>query len=53
MKIVVMLFTKTLRIDSEEFLYPDITEFKITIEGVPNQVYSQGIKKSRFYDKAM
>ena len=39
--------------DSEECLYPNITEVKITIEGVPNQVYSQGIKKSRFYDKAM
>ena len=53
MKAVVLLFTKTSRIDSEEFLYPNITEVKITIEGVPNQVYSQGIKKSRFYDEAM
>ena len=53
MKAVVMLFTKTSRTDSEEFLYPNITEVKITIEGVPNQVYSQGIKKSRFYDEAM
>ena len=48
-----MLFTKTSRTDSEEFVYPNISEVKLTIEGVPNQVYSQGITKSRFHDEAM
>ena len=52
MKAIVLLFTKTSRKDSEEFLCPNITEVKVTIEGVPNQVYSQGITKSRFYDEA-
>ena len=52
MKAVVLLFTTTSRKDSEEFLYPNITEVKLTIEGVPNQVYSQGIPKSQFYDEA-
>ena len=49
---VVLLFTNTTRKDSKEFLYPNITEVKLTIEGVPNKVYSQGIPKSRFYDEA-
>ena len=52
MKAVVLLFTNTTRKDSEEYIYPNITEVKLTIEGVPNQVYSQGIPKSRFYDEA-
>ena len=50
MKAIVILFTKTASKDSEEFLYPNITEVKVTIEGVPNQIYSQGIPKSQFYD---
>ena len=41
MRGITLLFTKTSgRIDSEEFIYPNITEVKITIEGVPNSVYS-------------
>ena len=53
MKAIVMLFIKNNRTDSEEFIYPNITEVKLQIEGVPGQVYSQGIKKSRFYEEAM
>ena len=52
MKAAVLLFTKTTRKDSEKSLFPNITEVKLTIEGVPNKVYSQGIPKSRFYDEA-
>ena len=52
MRAVVLLFTKTIRPDSEEFVYPNVTEVKLTIEGVPNKVYSQGIPKSRFYEEA-
>ena len=52
MKAIVMLFTNTTRKDSEEFVYPNISEVKLIIEGVPNQVYSKGITKSRFYDEA-
>ena len=52
MKAVVLLFTNTTKKDSEEFIYPNITKVKLTIEGVPNQIYSQGIPKSRFYDEA-
>ena len=52
MKAVVLLFTKTSRTDSGEFIYPNMTSVKVTSEGVPIQVYSQGIPKSRFYDDA-
>ena len=34
------------------YIYPNITEVKLTIEGVPNSVYSQGIPSNRFYDEA-
>ena len=48
MRGVVILFAKTTT-DSEEYVYPNISEVKITIKGVPNSVYSQRIKKSRFF----
>ena len=51
MRAVVLLFTKTTRQDSEEFVYPNITEVKLQIEGIPNKVYSQGIPKSSFYEE--
>ena len=52
MKAIALLFTKQSRADSEEYIYPNITEVKLTIEGVPNSVYSQGIPSNRFYDEA-
>ena len=52
MKGVVLLFTNKTVTDSEEFVYPNIDSVKVTIEGVPNEVYSQGIPKSRFYSEA-
>ena len=53
MKSVVLLFTNKVRTDSEEYVYPNIDSVKVTIEGVPNSVYSQGIPKSRFFSEAM
>jgi hypothetical protein len=53
MKSIVMLFTnktKTKR-DSEEYVYPNIENVRVTVEGVPNAVYSQGIPKPRLYDE--
>ena len=50
MRAIVLLFTKST--DSEEYVYPNIDEVKVTIEGVPNVVYSQGIPKSRLYGEA-
>ena len=42
MKAIVMLFTNKTKTDSEEFVYPNIEKVRVTVEGVPNAVYSQG-----------
>ena len=42
MKTIVMLFTNKTRTDSEECIYPNMSEVRIQIEGIPNQVYFQG-----------
>ena len=48
MKAIVCLFSKTTsRTDSEKYLYPNIENVKVTIEGVPNSVYNQGLPKNR------
>ena len=52
MKAVVLLFKSKSPSGSEEYLYPNIEGIKVTIEGVPNSVYSQGIPKSRFHEEA-
>ena len=53
MKAIVLLFTKkTGRVGSEEYVYPNIEKVKVTIEGNPNMVYSQGIPKNRLYGEA-
>ena len=52
MKAVVLLFRNTTVTDSEEFVYPNITEVKISVEGIPNSIYSQGMPKSRFFEEA-
>ena len=53
MKAIALLFVKkTGRDGSEEFVYPNIEKVKVTIEGNPNMMYSQGIPKNRFYSEA-
>ena len=52
MKAVVRLFRNKTVIDSEQFLYPNITKVKVNIKGVSNSVYSQGIPKRRFFEEA-
>ena len=52
MKAIVMLFTNKTKTDSEEYIYPNIEKVRVTIEGVPNAVYSQGIPKTRPYEEA-
>ena len=49
---VVLLFTKGSQTDSENYVFPNITEVKITVEGVPNMIYSRGIQKSKFFEEA-
>ena len=53
MKAIVMLFKEKGDItDSEKYVYPKITGVKITVEGAPNAVFSQGMKKYDFFTEA-
>ena len=52
MKAIVMLFTNKTKTDSEEYIYPNIEKVRVTIQGVPNAVCSQGIPKTRLYEEA-
>jgi hypothetical protein len=52
MAAIVLLFTKQTRANSEEYVYPNIDEVKITIEGVPSSIFSQDLPKSRFFEEA-
>jgi hypothetical protein len=52
MSAIVLLFTNGARTDSEEYVYPNIDKVNLTIEGVPNAVFSQGLPKNRFFEEA-
>ena len=45
MKRLLMLFEDPGRTSSEDFYTPKITKVEMTIEGVPNQLYSQGMRQ--------
>ena len=53
MKALVLLFRNKTITDSEQYVYRNIESVKVTIEEIPNSVYSQGIPKSRFFEEAM
>ena len=46
------MFTKKNPTDSEEFLNAEVESVKVTIEGNPNSVYSQGLTRSEIYNEA-
>ena len=53
MKAIVMLFKdKGAVTDSEKYPYPNITGVKITVEGVPNAIFSQGMKELHFFTES-
>ena len=53
MKAIVMLFKEKGDVtDSEKYVYPNITDVKITVEGVPNVIYNQGMKKDKLFKEA-
>ena len=52
MKAIVLLFTKKDAGDSEEFVYPGLTRVNVTVEGNPNDPYSEGLTKRKMYDEA-
>ena len=44
MKGILMLFEDPDRTSTEDYFNPNITKVEMTIEGIPNQLYSQGMK---------
>ena len=52
LKAVVLLCTQKKPTDSEEFYNAEVESIKVTIEGNPNSVYSQGLKRSQIYEGA-
>ncbi len=52
MRAIVMLFKHADTVDSEEYIYPNITKVDVTINGRPNAVYSNGIGTDDLYREA-
>ena len=46
-----MLFEDPDRTSTEDFVNPNITKVEMTIEGVPNQLYSQGMRQYQQLDE--
>ena len=53
MKAVVLLFTKKDAGDSEEFVFPNLTRVNVTVEGNPNNIYSEGLPQPDMYREAV
>ena len=51
MKGILMLFEDPDRTNTETYYNPNITKVEMTIEGVPNQLYSQGMKSYQQWDE--
>ena len=57
MKGILMLFKddaqqQSFAQDTESFYNPKITKVEVTIEGVPNQLYAQGMRAYQQWDEA-
>ena len=52
MRGILTLFQEVNETDPEKFVDPNITSVEITIEGVPNMIYSQGLPKKRIFEEA-
>ena len=52
MRAIVMLFKHADTVDSEEYIYPNITKVDVAIDGRPNAVYSNGIGVDDLYREA-
>ena len=51
MKAILMLFEDPERTSTEHFYNPTIKKVEMTIEGVPNQLYSQGMRVYQQWDE--
>ena len=52
MKAIVLLFSKADAEDSENFPFANLTRVNVTVEGNPNDIYSEGLAKRDMYDEA-
>ena len=52
MRGILALFHEKDETDPEKFANPNITNVKITIEGVSNMIYSQGLPSKRIFEEA-
>ena len=52
MKAIVLRFTKSDAEDSENIPFAGLTKVNVTVEGNPNDVYSEGLAKRDMYDEA-
>ena len=53
MKAVVLLFTKKDAGDSEEFVFPELKRVNVTVQGNPNDIYSEVLAKRDMYREAV
>ena len=51
MKGILMLFEEPDRTSTEDFYNPKITKVEMTIEGIPNQLYCQGMRQYQQWDE--
>ena len=51
MKGILMLFEDPNRTSTEDYYNPKITKVEVTIEGVPNQLYSKGMQAYQQWDE--
>ena len=52
LKTLVLLFTDSDEEDSEHFPFPNLEKVNVTVEGNPNDLYSEGLAKRNMYDEA-
>jgi hypothetical protein len=52
MKAIVLFFTEGTDTGTEKFVYPNLENIKVTIEGIPSAIYNQGIVKRRMFEEA-
>ena len=51
MNAIIMLFRDDTK-DSEKFVYPNIDSVEVSIEGVPNALYTKSLNKHEMYETA-
>ena len=52
MKAIILLFKDDTELDAENFLNPKIEKVKVTFEGIPNYLFSQGMTPELFFSEA-